>query len=441
MRWLLHRLRGGISGSTLLVTFWQAQRLLLQAAWLVLVARLLGPGDLGGFVGLIGLATTLGGVSGLGFGLVMFRDAVRDPSVFGDRLRSTLAVTLGSGAVLGLVFVGAAPLVTASDASPAVLLAIAFAELIALPVTAAGSFAFAAHERMGWSAGLPALLALARLLASAGVWMLGEASVARLAMAHAIGSGAAAVFGLAAIVLLLRPAPGGLGLRARAFRDGLGFCSSWAGTNALSSLDKAMVLRWGGGEVSGHYSVAYRIAAIFAMPIEALTTSATPRLFRSGHAGNAETGFIGRLLLAALGYGALAAGFLWFVAPLAALLFGRGYEEVASTARTMALFVPLYGLRVLGANILLARGEIPRLAAIQAAGVAVMLALGAALIPVGGLAGSVYTIIATEVLLGLLIWTSVATGGTAAAPHHPPADRVQDNLPINHFDRTQQCRQ
>lgn len=427
MQWLRHR----ISGNTLLVTFWQAQRLLLQAAWLVLVARLLGPGELGAFVGLIGLATTLGGVSGLGFGLVMFRDTVRDPSAFGDRLRGTLLVTFASGAALGLLFVGIGPLLTASHPALLMLVAVAIAEVVALPVTAAASFAFAAHERMGWSAGLPALLALCRLLAAASVWLTGTPTMPRLAGAHAIGSSAAATVALAAVVLLLRPASGRAAFRRSDFRDGAAFCFSWAGANALNSLDKTNVLRWGGGEVSGHYSVAYRIAAIFAMPIEAMTTSATPRLFRSGHVGLPEHRFIGRLCAIALGYGLLAAASLWLAAPFAARLFGHGYEEVAAAGRAMALFVPLYGLRVLGANILLAHGRTLRLVAMQMSGIAAMIAIGALLIPALGLRGSIYTILAVETLLGSLIWGSLvaesavlrrATSANRNAPDNPPTN-------------------
>ena len=172
------------------------------------------------------------------------------------------------------------------------------------------------------------------------------------------------------------------------------------------------------------------------MPIEALTTSATPRLFRSGPAGDAERGLIGRLLLVALAYGALAAAFVWLVAPLAAILFGRGYEEVGAAARAMALFVPLYGLRVLGANILLARGKIARLAGIQATGVVAMLVLGAWLIPAFGLGGSVYTIISTEILLGILIWMSIMATGKAPRPGkiHPA---VQGKPALQPFDRMQ----
>lgn len=401
------RLRDGISGNTLLVTFWQTQRLLLQAAWLVLVARLLGPSELGALVGLIGLAITLSGLSGLGLGLVMFRDAVRDFSVFGDRLRTTLAVTLVSSAVLVVLFLGAAPVVTAGETTLAVLVAIAIAELVALPITAVCSFAFAAREKMGWSASLPAVLSLARLLAAGSVWLMGDPTLMQLVVAHAIASITAGAFALIAVVLLLRPRPGRLEFPLQAFRDGMAYCSSWAGTNALNSLDKTMVLRWGGSEMSGHYSVAYRIAAIFALPLEALTTSATPRLFRTGHQGNTETGLILRLVLASLVYGALAAGVLWLVAPFVAMLFGQGYEKVASTARAMALLVPLYGLRVLGANILLARGKIPRLAALQAISIVLMLALGSILIPAYGLSGSVFTILATETLLCTFIWATV----------------------------------
>ena len=154
-----NRFRDGIPGSTLLVGFWQAQRLVIQAMWLVLVARILGPGEFGKFAGLVGLAATLGGISGLGFGLVMFQDAVRDPSVLGDRWRTTLLVTLLSGIALTLGYLIVGPTLTATSAPLVALVAVAIAELVAFPVTSASTFAFAAHERMGWSAALPTLMA------------------------------------------------------------------------------------------------------------------------------------------------------------------------------------------------------------------------------------------------------------------------------------------
>jgi O-antigen/teichoic acid export membrane protein len=193
----------------------------------------------------------------------------------------------------------------------------------------------------------------------------------------------------------------------RGFREGFGFCSVWAGTSALGSLDKAMALRWGGGEIAGLYSVVYRISAIFAMPIEAMTTSSTPRLFRSFHGGNHERKLVGRLALWALAYSAVAGGILWCAAPLAPRVFGIEFMAAVAAARAMTLFIPLYGLRVLGGNILLARGLKHVQSVFQGVGVVVMVVSGRFLVSEFGLWGCVYTILATEALLCLMIWTTI----------------------------------
>ena len=402
------RFRDGIPGSTLLVGFWQAQRLVIQAMWLVLVARILGPGEFGKFAGLVGLAATLGGISGLGFGLVMFQDAVRDPSVLGDRWRTTLLVTLLSGIALTLGYLIVGPTLTATSAPLMALVAVAIAELVAFPVTSASTFAFAAHERMGWSAALPTLMAYNRLAATAVVWVLFEhPTLLHVAIAHVIASCTTSSFSVAAVAGVLRPPLGRVRLEMRAFRDGFGFCSVWTGTSALSSLDKAMALRWGAGEIAGLYSVVYRVSAIFAMPIEAMTTSSTPRLFRSFHRGNHERRLVGQLALGALAYSVMAGGILWCAAPLAPHVFGIEFMAAVPATRVMTLFIPLYGLRVLGGNILLARGLKHVQSAFQVVGVVVMVVSGKFLISEFGLWGCVYTILATEALLCLMIWTTI----------------------------------
>lgn len=413
-----NKFRGEIQQSALFVGFWQANRLVMQALWLVLVARLLGADELGEFAGLVGLATTLGGFSGLGFGLVMFQDAVRDRTILGARWRSTMLVTGLSGIALSVAFVGAGAMLTASQPSLTALLAIALAELIAFPVTAAGAFAFAAHERMGWSAALPALMALARLAASTIVWFsFDQPTMLHVALAHSAASCGTALFSVAVVVALLKPAPGRTRIEKRELSLGFRFCSVGAGTSALSSMDKAMALRWGGGEIAGLYSVVYRVSALFAMPIEVLTTSATPRLFRSSHAGDQERRLVDRLALWALAYSAIAATILWCLAPFAPLVFGHEFEGSVTPIRAMTLFIPLYGLRVLGGNILLARGLAALQAKLQAAGILAMLASGILLVPRFGLWGCVCAGITTEALLCLMIWAAIKRGkGSSSTP-------------------------
>jgi O-antigen/teichoic acid export membrane protein len=402
------RWTGGIGGGAFFVTFWQAQRVVLQAVWLVLVARLLGAEEFGQLAGLLGLAAGLGGLSGLGYGLVMFRDVVRDRALTGERWRTLRQVTLLSGVVLGLVFVGASQWL-GPDRTPFVALAsIAVAEMIAFPLTAGGAFAFAAHERMGWSAALPALMAFARLLAMALVWWrLEEVTLLHVAVAHGASSVLTAIASLVLVDRVLRPVPGRLRLAWRHFLEGLGFCWVWAGTSMLGSLDKAIVLRWGGGEVAGLYSVVYRLAAMFAMPIEALTTSASPRLFRAAAPDDDGGRLARRLALAVLAYCALAAVVIWFLAPLVPLLFGAEYQPAVAAVRGMIAFVPLFGLRTLGGNVLLGRGQAALLARFQLVALAVMFGAGVLLVPRYGLWGAVAAAIATEAALCLAVWNAI----------------------------------
>src|SRR5690348_17708871 len=64
--------------NTILATGWQGIRVALQAVWVVLLARALGPGEYGSFAGMSGLATAMGSLTGLGFGMLMIQDASRN---------------------------------------------------------------------------------------------------------------------------------------------------------------------------------------------------------------------------------------------------------------------------------------------------------------------------------------------------------------------------
>lgn len=395
---------GRLARNTLWVMSWQGARVAAQAVWLVLVARALGPQGYGAFAGIAGLGNTLGGLAGLGLGLVMYQEVAKQPSQFGKRWRQTLAATAASGSLFALVFVlFGGNVLGYSDLS--VITGIALSELVCFPLVTAAAFAFAAHERMGWSAALPALLGGFRVLAVAAFFILEDTgTLAVYAWFHA---GATALFAAVALLLvhvLLRPAAAPLRVSWRDLRDGVGFSAVWVTGNALTSVDKALVMRLAGNEVAGLYASAYRFATVLALPMDALAMAAMPRLFREGGGAVSNPHLIPRLLLVTLAYGLLAGGSLWLLADLLPLLLGEGFAGGTRAVRLMALFLPCYGLRVLAGNLLMARGRKTQRVLIEWAGLGSLVLFGVLWIPGHGLEGAVMMIIAAELMLAGAAW-------------------------------------
>src|SRR5690606_23696933 len=118
-----------LARNTLLMVFWQALRAGLQAAWAIGLARVLGLNGYGTFAGHAGLATALGALSGVGFGLLMLQEASRDAGAFVPRWRKALWRLVISALLLSAVYVGLAVSWLGTSLHWMTLLAIALPEL------------------------------------------------------------------------------------------------------------------------------------------------------------------------------------------------------------------------------------------------------------------------------------------------------------------------
>jgi O-antigen/teichoic acid export membrane protein len=399
---------GGLARDTARVAFWQVLRIGGQAAWVVLLARLLGPQGYGAFVGVAGLATAAGGLTGLGLGLVMLQDVAREPALFGARWRTAIGTCVVSGAILALLFAGLARWVVGPVLPVDVLAALGFSELLLFPVLSTAAFAFSSQHRVGVAAALPAMAALGRVLAALAFWAAApDRSLTAYVWFH-VGAMALCATGAWAWVRFgLQPPRARFRLERRELAEGLGFSVVWMVGNALASVDKTLVLRLAGAEVAGLYGVAYRFAAVLALPVDALTMAAGPRLFRHGGGAQNQPGLIGRLLLSALLYTLLAGFVAWTLAGVLPWLLGPGFEPAVRAARWMAFFVPCYGLRLLGSNVLMA-SDCKRLrAAIEGSGLAALVLLALGWVPTHGLDGAVAMICVTEGLLAAAVWAVI----------------------------------
>jgi O-antigen/teichoic acid export membrane protein len=185
-----------------------------------------------------------------------------------------------------------------------------------------------------------------------------------------------------------------------------------ASTLALSTLDKSFALLWGGDALAGRYIAANRFVSVAALPVDALVMAALPRLFRAVDKPKAAVRALLLLAAGAGGYGVVMGTVVWLGSGLVPWLLGPSFAESAGAVRLLALYVPLYCLRILGTNALLGLGWKTWRFYSEVLAVAAMAAAIAWRVPAAGLEGAVEAVLCAEAFLGALVWGRLVYGMT-----------------------------
>lgn len=398
--------RHGLARNTVLATGWQGIRVALQAVWVVLLARAIGPSGYGSFAGMAGLAAALGSLTGLGFGMLMVQDASRDREHFAVAWKRALYLALASGVLLWLAYMVIAPMVFRARISPWDYAAIGLPELVCFPVTIIAAYAFQLHERMGWAGALFALITIGNLIAVGA--FLGTSPVRTLVHYlpfHAAGAILASVCAVVLVLRLLQPAKTRFSLSRRDLGEGMGFSLMRIADTGMTSLDKTFVLLLAGNQAAGIYGSAYRFVSVLAMPATSLGMAALPRLFRNQHAQRATQKRLVRILLVAtILYGLVAAALAYALSGLLPVVFGPAFARTAEVARWLAISPLLYGLYTLGCNVLVTTDRRAFRIAAQAIGIVLLGATGFMWIPRFGLGGAAGMLLFTQFATTLLLW-------------------------------------
>lgn len=378
------------------VLAWNMARLASQLVWVLLLARALGPHGYGTFSGLAGLALALGGFAALGMGLRLYENVARDHLAL-DRHWTLVRSSFAWSSPLLLALYLICILTMRIDAAMVVIVTIGVAEIVLAPLCTQVAFAYASVGRMGESAGAPVVLSLARVMAAAGYLLIAPAAgLGGYAVLHVLAT-------LVAVAWIWRRAHLQLGLPRKSqradpseLRSGLGFASIWASGLALTSLDKTAVMYAGGGAVAGEYTAGYRLASIAALPVEALTTTIMPRLFRAGAGKPLPLRTMLLLVVAVLLYGLIAGQLVGLAMPLVPLLLGDGFAGLAPLVALLGWWLPAYCLRTLLGNMLLGYGRKRARISAELSGLVVLVSLVLWWVPDAGLAGAMKALLVAE---------------------------------------------
>lgn len=395
----------------------QLLRVASQALSVILLARTLGPHDFGVMVGISGVAMITGTVTWLGGSYLMLESVANQPQQFGRAWSATRHSACWIAAALLLLFLLLSPPLLQLAPDPLLLFALGLSEILCYPIVYAAGFAFHSHQRQGWATGLPALMAVARLLATAAflLWMP-HPTLHGYALFHLVASILVAGLALFAVQRMLTPGPERGRYGAADLRRGAGYLMGGLSLNAYGEADKIMAVRALGAGPAAAYAIAYRVMSMLAMPALTLVHVAQPRMFHHAQAG--ETGALRtlatRLALVGLAYSTLAATLAWLLAPLLTPLLGAAYAPAATAARALVILLPFMFLRVLAITLITSLGR-PGLRTGQeviAIG-AMVLAINAAA-PRHGVTGVIAAVVGVEILLFLSL------AATAARLLRPP---------------------
>ena len=398
---------GHLAQNTIQVFTWNIARLVTQLAWAVLLARVLGPEAYGGFSGIAGLAISISGIAGIGLGLKMYQDVARDLKLFEYRWAQAVQALRFSTAPLALGFVILGTL-TFPQMPLSLLTAVALSELAFAPVITLIAFGYASHGCMARAAAAPVALSLGRLVAvSVYAFIPWKLDLVIYAWMHLTGT----ILSVALTWVLFRHeykiSRKTHSIGWRDIREGLGFASIWASGLALGSLDKTISLRQGGEIVAGHYTAAQRFASVLTLPIDALVTAVMPRLFQLKRTEKDYPDVLTLLLIITIGYGCAAGFIFWWCANLVPLLIGSQFRPAVPAMQALAFYIPVYGLRSLGANVLLGCGMKRWRFLCEIIALIIMATLMILLISLNGAIGAAYAVLISEIILVFLIWSQI----------------------------------
>lgn len=393
-------------------------RAILQAGYLIVVARLLGASGYGSFTGIVALGTIGASLSGWGTSWVLLEESSRAAAQTAKFLSISLACTALTGlalaALASLFYVATAGATQA--AAPRVVIVVSLAELVLTPVITTLTIALLARGHRVLMTLLNFIVPAARLAAALGVFLsLGQLTLPNLAATHFLATLAACALALALTLPSLgRPAPFTWPEALASMRRGTSYALSNTVAAGYLEIDKPLQVALLGPQQTGVYTAAFRIMNALSLPIWSVTTAALPKLFRDGK--GAQGGFARALIRATAAYGVIAIGIAWAGAALIPALLGSDFLHSAQVFHWLAPWLPLFAIHQSCGTLLQTSGRRPLKMALETIGLLTIGFGNLVLDPRWGVAGAVATLVSTELFLAMTMLIAILRSPATAAP-------------------------
>ncbi|WP_434618319.1 oligosaccharide flippase family protein [Arthrobacter sp. A5] len=387
----------------------QFSRLVLQTAYFIVLARMLGAGGYGTFAAALALAALIAPFSSIGTNTLMVKMVSREPSTARSAWKRAVFYTIIGGIVLSILLALFGGFVTPPGVSRIALFEICIADLVGLKLIEVNGSLWQALGRSKALVVLPSMTNLFRLLAAMILWLvLGSTSLDVWSCLFLLATAPLAIVVTVRTTVKLGSSKRGLSLSRKDAKEGLLYSIALASQNMYNDIDKIMLAKIGSVASAGYYSAAYRIIDVAYVPIRSFAAAAYPHYFREGEKGlRSAIGVTYKILPFVLTYGAVASLGAFFAAPLAPIILGEDYVHAVEIVRALAPLLLLRGISFLAADALTGSGHQAYRTSMQGVIAVINTTLNFLLIPIIGIWGAVFSTLLCEVLLALLLWIYV----------------------------------
>jgi O-antigen/teichoic acid export membrane protein len=388
----------------------QGLALVVQAGYFVVIARLLGTLQYGVLVGAAACVAVLSPYASLGSGFVFLRYVSPDLRKFGLYWGNILISTLSIGTLLVIALALAAPWLLHGQ-SPTLIVLMAIADCICIQLTVANSQVFQAFEKLRYTALLNLLTNTSRLVvAMILLAFVKHASALQWALASLIVSLLSCIGAVVFILLHFGRPSFCLKLFFQRAWEGFIFAITGSTTSIYNDVDKVILAHQGLNVANGIYTMAYRAVDISTLPVRSIHAAAFPQFFRYGASAegiHATSKYAAKILRRTSVMSVVIALALIAAAPLIPVVVGKQFAASVSALRWLSL-IPLFrSLHLIAGDALSSAGYQNYRLAAQAGVAAMNLGMNIYLIPRYSWHGAAWASLASDGLLGVLMWITV----------------------------------
>lgn len=399
-----------LARDTIWTTFARVIGILVQAAYFVIIARVLGVQKYGAFVSVTALVSILAPFASWGSDHILVKNVSRNRSLFAQYWGNALLIIFLSGFIL-LAFV----LLSFSAFLPAtipflVVFFIAISDLLFAIILRTATRAFQAVQRLDITAVLSILPSLTRLLAAVCLAVFfSEPGIVAWGGLYMTGTIVAAAIALLVVHYHLGKPKLALKRIKPELLPGFYFSASMSSLSIYNHIDKTMLARFSTLEATGIYASAYRLIEVSLVPISSLVFASYPNFFKHGAKGIRGSVYFARKLLPMGAAYSLATGIAILIfAPIIPYVLGEEYATAVGALRWLALSPFLICLHTFAGNTLTGADLQGFRTAMQASTAVFNVLANLWLIPTYSWKGAAWSTLASEGLLALGCWGLVA---------------------------------
>jgi O-antigen/teichoic acid export membrane protein len=394
-----------LARNTVWMSLGQVSRMLVQAAYFILIARSLGLVNYGVFAGALAVVSILSPFGPAGRGTLLLQNVSRDRATFSKMWGSALLTILVVGALLTIVAGIIAHFIFAHRAMTSLVLLVGISDIIALNIVIAAGQAFQSFEQLQWTALLNGLISAVRLLA---IVLLSSLVHSPSALQWGCGyCGSTILLALVSAAITTKKC-GWPALQLpdswHEVRQGLYFSISWSAQTIYNDIDKTMLARLSTFSATGIYAAAYRIIDVSFAPVTALLYSSSPTFFRKGMSGLGATfSCATKLVRPAVAYCVLTGVLILLCANCVPWILGAQFHDAANALRWLAILPLFRTVHYFLSDALTAAGHQAIRCAIQLSVAGFNILINLWLLPRYSWRGAAWSSIASDGLLALSI--------------------------------------